>query len=256
MPELTTPHVPLLFAALPAVRPARDNVPWQRPLTEAALAAEHAGVDALVVECGAGLQEPALDPVVVLADLAPRTYRLGLIAEVPSTSGEPGRLARELASLDTISGGRAGWLVPGPDGRYGPGHGPGEAFVDEVGGHWKGRRPLVLTSWTPSPSAARQVDGTVGSPARSGLTLSVFTVAREPGETVAERLAAALADGRPDGLLLRFPGGCAGLLRFAREIVPLLRDRALLPERAAGPQQLRARLGLDRPVAAGHGPAA
>ncbi|WP_338674576.1 LLM class flavin-dependent oxidoreductase [Streptomyces sp. SCSIO 30461] len=272
MPELKTPHVPLLFAALPAVHPARDNVPWQRPLTEAAVAAEHAGIDALVVERGAGLQEPVLDPVVVLAGLAPRTYRLGLVAEVPSSSGEPERLAGELASLDTISGGRAGWLVPEPegqfvpasdgqlgaesDGQFGPKHGPAEAFIDEVGEHWKGRRPLVLTSWPPSPSATRQADGTVGPPAPSGLALKTFTVALEPGEAVAQRLEAALADGRTDGLLLRFPGGSAGLLRFAHETVPMLRDRALLPERTASPRQLWARLGLERPIAAPHGPAA
>jgi alkanesulfonate monooxygenase SsuD/methylene tetrahydromethanopterin reductase-like flavin-dependent oxidoreductase (luciferase family) len=212
MPEPTTPHDPLLFAALPAVRPARDDVPWQRPLTDAALAAEHAGIDALVVECGAGIEEPALDPVVVLAGLAPRTYRLGLVAEVPNSSAEPGRLAGELATLDTISGGRAGWLLP------------------ETGGQ----------------------DG----PTEAGLSLDVFTVALEPDDAVAERLAAALADTRTDGLLLRFPGGPAGLLRFAHGVVPLLRERAVLPERRSSPQQLRARLGPGRPVTVARGPAA
>lgn len=218
MSDVTTAHAPLLLAALPAVRPVRDDVPWQRPLTEAARAAESAGIDALVVECGTGLHEPALDPVVVLAGLAPRTYRIGLVAEVPDSPDEPGRLAGELASLDLISGGRAGALLP----TAAELRGPGRASADEA-----------------------------------GLSVGVFTVAPEPAEPLAERLAAAaLADDRPDALLLRFPGGPAGLLRFAREVVPLLRDRALLPESAAGPPRMRARLGSGGPLTVSHGPAA
>jgi alkanesulfonate monooxygenase SsuD/methylene tetrahydromethanopterin reductase-like flavin-dependent oxidoreductase (luciferase family) len=220
MPEPKTPRAPLLFAALPAIRPHRGPVPWPRLLTEAALAAEHAGIDALVVESGAGLPEPALDPVVVLAGLAPRTYRLGLVAELP-TSLEPGRVAWELASLDAISGGRAGCLVP----------------EHEAGPPWQSRRPVVLTS----SAAGRAVTG-------SGLSLDVLTMA--PGDTVTDRLTAALTDTRTDGFVVRFPAGPAALARFAHESVPLLRERGLLPAAERGPRRLRERLRAAFPAGA------
>lgn len=217
MPEPKTPRGPLLFVALPAVRPRRASVPWPRLLVEAALAAEQAGIDALVVESGAALPEPALDPVVVLAGLAPRTYRLGLVAELPATRPAPDRTAWELASLDAMSAGRAGCVLP--EGAAGP--------------PWHGPLPAVLTS-----SAAGH---TVTGP---GLSLDVLTVV--PGETAADRIAAALTRTRTDGLFIRFPAGPGALLRFAVESVPLLRERGLLPAVQLSPRGLRERL----PVAA------
>ncbi|WNI30990.1 LLM class flavin-dependent oxidoreductase [Streptomyces sp. ITFR-6] len=213
MPEPKTPRGPLLFVALPAVRPRRASVPWPRLLVEAALAAEQAGIDALVVESGAGLPEPALDPVVVLAGLAPRTYRLGLVAELPVTSPEPARTAWELASLDAMSGGRAGCLLP--EGAAGP--------------PWHGRSPVVLTS-----SATGH---TVTGPR---LALDVLTMV--PGETAADRLAVALTRTRTDGLLIRCLAGPGALARFAVESVPLLRERGLLPVAQLSPRGLRERL--------------
>jgi alkanesulfonate monooxygenase SsuD/methylene tetrahydromethanopterin reductase-like flavin-dependent oxidoreductase (luciferase family) len=56
------------------------------------------------------------DSLTVLAALAAVTDRLGLVATLNSTYNEPYELARQLATLDLLSGGRAGWnLVTSSD---------------------------------------------------------------------------------------------------------------------------------------------
>jgi N-acetyl-S-(2-succino)cysteine monooxygenase len=49
------------------------------------------------------------EPMTILSALAAVTSRLGLVATATSTYNEPYTLARQFASLDQISGGRAGW---------------------------------------------------------------------------------------------------------------------------------------------------
>ncbi|WP_159499796.1 NtaA/DmoA family FMN-dependent monooxygenase [Microbacterium sp. 18062] len=51
------------------------------------------------------------DSLTVLASVAAVTSRLGLVATLNSTYNEPFELARQLLSLDAVSGGRAGWNV-------------------------------------------------------------------------------------------------------------------------------------------------
>jgi N-acetyl-S-(2-succino)cysteine monooxygenase len=51
------------------------------------------------------------DPVTLLSAIAPVTQRLGLVATATTSYNEPYNVAREFASLDHISGGRAGWNV-------------------------------------------------------------------------------------------------------------------------------------------------
>jgi FMN-dependent oxidoreductase (nitrilotriacetate monooxygenase family) len=53
----------------------------------------------------------SLEPTVVLAALAAATTRIGLIATASTTYNEPYNLARRFASLDHLSGGRAGWNI-------------------------------------------------------------------------------------------------------------------------------------------------
>jgi len=50
-----------------------------------------------------------LEPLTTLAGLAAVTERIGLIATASTSFNEPYTLARQFASLDLISGGRAGW---------------------------------------------------------------------------------------------------------------------------------------------------
>jgi FMN-dependent oxidoreductase (nitrilotriacetate monooxygenase family) len=50
-----------------------------------------------------------LEPLTLLSALAPLTNRIGLSATVTTTYNEPFHVARKIASLDHLSGGRAGW---------------------------------------------------------------------------------------------------------------------------------------------------
>jgi FMN-dependent oxidoreductase (nitrilotriacetate monooxygenase family) len=52
-----------------------------------------------------------LEPTVLLTVLAGATERIGLIATASTTYNEPFNLARRFASLDHVSGGRAGWNI-------------------------------------------------------------------------------------------------------------------------------------------------
>jgi FMN-dependent oxidoreductase (nitrilotriacetate monooxygenase family) len=53
----------------------------------------------------------ALEPTVLLTALAAVTSHIGLIATASTTYNDPYNLARRFASLDHISGGRAGWNI-------------------------------------------------------------------------------------------------------------------------------------------------
>lgn len=52
---------------------------------------------------------PQLEPITLLSALATLTERIGLISSISTTFTEPFNLARQVASLDHISRGRAGW---------------------------------------------------------------------------------------------------------------------------------------------------
>ena len=56
-------------------------------------------------------QNVELEPLTLLAALAPMTSRIGLVATASTTYNEPFHIARKFASLDQISGGRSGWNV-------------------------------------------------------------------------------------------------------------------------------------------------
>ena len=53
----------------------------------------------------------ALEPTVVLASLAAATTHIGLIGTASTSYNEPYNIARRFATLDHVSGGRAGWNV-------------------------------------------------------------------------------------------------------------------------------------------------
>ncbi len=52
-----------------------------------------------------------LEPLTLLSALAPMTERIGLVTTASTTYNEPYHIARKFASLDHISGGRAGWNI-------------------------------------------------------------------------------------------------------------------------------------------------
>jgi alkanesulfonate monooxygenase SsuD/methylene tetrahydromethanopterin reductase-like flavin-dependent oxidoreductase (luciferase family) len=70
-----------------------------------ALAAEAAGFDLVVFETG------PLDPLLVAARLAARTETIGIVAAAPTTTTEPFHVSTAVATVDVVSGGRAGWLA-------------------------------------------------------------------------------------------------------------------------------------------------
>ncbi|MDF2554497.1 MAG: class flavin-dependent oxidoreductase [Microbacterium sp.] len=87
--------------------------------------AERGKLDSIFFADGPGLQSdvgrrPAgsLDPLIALTAIAASTERIGLIATASTTYNSPYNLARRFASIDHVSGGRAGWNVvttAGPD---------------------------------------------------------------------------------------------------------------------------------------------
>jgi FMN-dependent oxidoreductase (nitrilotriacetate monooxygenase family) len=58
---------------------------------------------------GYGSRVVVFEPMTLLSALAMRTTHLGLVATASTTYKEPYNVAREFASLDLLSGGRAGW---------------------------------------------------------------------------------------------------------------------------------------------------
>ena len=86
--------------------------------TDIARRAEAGGFDALFLGDVLALQQSAdrhlsdaMDPLVILSALAAVTERIGLIGTASTSFDHPFHLARRFASLDHISGGRAGWNI-------------------------------------------------------------------------------------------------------------------------------------------------
>ena len=72
--------------------------------------------DGLAIAFGGGIEGgnakvAGFEPVTLFSALAPLTKHLGFIATASTTYEEPYSVARKFASLDLISGGRAGWNV-------------------------------------------------------------------------------------------------------------------------------------------------
>ena len=96
---------------------------------------------------------PALEPLTLLSALAASTERIGLIGTATTTYNEPYTVARQFASLDMISAGRAGWNLVTSDNaaeaaNFGRDQHVGHAeryarareFHEVVTGLWNGRR--------------------------------------------------------------------------------------------------------------------
>ncbi|WP_328404064.1 LLM class flavin-dependent oxidoreductase [Streptomyces sp. NBC_00390] len=103
---------------------------WRHPLTqperitdlsyfqELARTAERGKLDSLFLADGVALWGNArynavggFEPLTLLSALAVATEHIGLIATVSTTFNEPFHVARKFASLDHLSGGRAGWNI-------------------------------------------------------------------------------------------------------------------------------------------------
>ncbi|MFI7700275.1 LLM class flavin-dependent oxidoreductase [Nonomuraea sp. NPDC049480] len=100
----------------PRAEPAR--ITDVRHYQELARIAERGKLDSVFLADGVALQGNVahnalggLEPLTLLSALAAVTDHIGLIATVSTTYNEPFHVARKFASLDHISGGRAGWNI-------------------------------------------------------------------------------------------------------------------------------------------------
>lgn len=87
-------------------------------LVETALKAEAAGIAFAFVADGLFINDKTIphflnrfEPLTILSALATRTKRIGLAGTVSTSYSDPFTVARQFASLDLISKGRAGWTV-------------------------------------------------------------------------------------------------------------------------------------------------
>jgi FMN-dependent oxidoreductase (nitrilotriacetate monooxygenase family) len=85
---------------------------------EKARKAEAAGIDFVFIADGLYIHEKSVshphflnrfEPIALLSAMAPMTSKIGLAGTVSTSYSEPFTTAREFASIDIISGGRAGW---------------------------------------------------------------------------------------------------------------------------------------------------
>ncbi|HEX3401256.1 MAG TPA: LLM class flavin-dependent oxidoreductase [Acetobacteraceae bacterium] len=104
--------------------PAAGTLDYRYFLNTAALA-ERAKFDMVFLADGIGIrardepegslcrspQNVELEPLTLLSAIATHTNHIGLVATASTTYNEPYHIARKYASLDHISGGRAGWNV-------------------------------------------------------------------------------------------------------------------------------------------------
>ena len=122
----------LLGAGLGAAygnHPGAWRMPWATPdrYTDVqahmrdAQTAERGGLDYLfypdraflVGDLESGPPIMSIDPVMLLAAIAPATKRIGLVTSLSTSFNEPYGIARQLRALDVMSHGRAGWnLIP------------------------------------------------------------------------------------------------------------------------------------------------
>mgnify|MGYP002652119463 CR=1 FL=1 len=140
-----------------------DGSPNIRHSVEVAQTAERGKLDMVFLADAVGIREydeppgalcrfsnsSRFEPITLLAALSMATQHIGLVATLSTTYAEPFHVARQFASLDHLSGGRAGWNVvtsvtpmeaqnfnyettPDYDKRYGR----AAEFVDVVRGLW------------------------------------------------------------------------------------------------------------------------
>ncbi|MEV4418983.1 LLM class flavin-dependent oxidoreductase [Patulibacter sp. NPDC049589] len=96
-----SPRPLLLAAALADRRPLPDR----EALVRDALVAETAGLELVTIEPG------PFDPLLVAANLAARTTRIGIAPVVSTTTTEPFHVSTALATIDVVAHGRAGWVA-------------------------------------------------------------------------------------------------------------------------------------------------
>ncbi|NUU16404.1 NtaA/DmoA family FMN-dependent monooxygenase [Cellulomonas humilata] len=203
----------------------------------AARVAQDAGLDFLLLTDVLGEQgdpvspgfHPRLEPAVLLGALAASTSSIGLVGSFSTTFQEPYALARQLSSLDHVSGGRAGWNIvtsfrPGLPGL--PPHAERYARAHEV----VTTAAQLWDAWEPDALVRDRRTGAVVDPSR------VHRVQHERGVLPASR--------SPQGRPVLFQAGASedGLALAARCADVVLTSQDHLPDARAHYAELKARV--------------
>jgi FMN-dependent oxidoreductase (nitrilotriacetate monooxygenase family) len=103
------------------------------------------------------------DAIAQLSALAGITERIGLVATQNTTYNEPGDLARRLAGLDILSGGRAGWNAVTTDNAWTGANFRRGGFLDhelryDRAGQFIRTARAIWDSWNDDANAPRRVD--------------------------------------------------------------------------------------------------
>ena len=192
------------------------------------------------------------DTFTVLAALAAVTDRLGLAGTINSTFNEPYEVARQFASLDHLSGGRAAWnVVTSWDAFTGENFRRGGFLPQEA--RYERARTFLRTTW-------ELFDSWHGDEIIADKASGVFLTRAKPGR-FEHRDAHFDISGQFN--VPRSPAGTAGHLpgrrfRGGPRVRGIQRGRDLQPVRHAGrrPGVLRRRQGPPGPVRPHAGPAA
>ena len=148
-----------------------------RFLTDQALKAEAAGVAFAFVADGLHINEKSIphflnrfEPISILSALATATSRIGLAGTVSTSYSDPFTVARQFASLDLISGGRAGWNVvtsplEGTGRNYSRAH-PDHALRYEIADEYLTVTQGLWDSWDEEAFPRDRDSGTFYDPAR------------------------------------------------------------------------------------------
>jgi len=226
----------------------------------------------------------SFEPFTLLSALAGATEHIGLIATGSTTFDEPYHVARRFASLDHISGGRAGWNIvttSNPDAALNFGledhmehaerYRRAREFYDVVTGLWDsfaddafvrdveaglyfdpdGQLPPIPETNASKSGRQRLVDAA----ARDKLT--VRQLAQRVGgygglafvgtpRVIADQMEEWLTGYGCDGFNIMFPFLPAGLDDFVDKVVPELQKRGIFRNEYEG-KTLRQNLGLPRP---------
>ena len=195
----------------------------------------------------------ALEPTVLLTAIAMATSRIGLVATASTTYNDPFNLARRFASVDVVSGGRAGWNVvttAGPDaaGNFGlddqPAHGERYERADE----FLEVAYRLWDSWDDDAPLGDKASGVLGRPVADPRDRPRRPALPRPRAAQPAALAAGSPGDRPGGLVRgrQGPRVAARGGRLHRPADPRRRARVLpRPQAADGGDRPRPRQYQD-----------